>query len=78
MGKSIKKLGLPFPVCVKDLRTTFSTRCKELGVPDEVLAKWLGHTTTHTTQKHYIKVLPDYEKIQAEKLKNFSIDKTAL
>lgn len=50
LGKSIAKMGLPFHVAVKDLRTTFSTRCKELGVPDEVLAKWLGHTSTRTTQ----------------------------
>ena len=49
---------------VKDLRTTFATMCAEKGIAPKVIAKWLGHTTTNTTNKYYIKVLNDYEKEQ--------------
>lgn len=48
----------------KDLRTTFATMCAEKGVSPKIIAKWLGHTTTQTTNKYYIKVLDKYEKEQ--------------
>jgi integrase len=41
---------LPF----KNLRTTFSSRLFEAGVPDRRIADLLGHTRTKTTQGHYI------------------------
>lgn len=49
---------------IKDLRTTFATMCAEQGVNPKIIAKWLGHTTTNTTNKYYIKVLDNYEKEQ--------------
>lgn len=51
---------------VKDLRTTFATMCAEKGISPKIIAKWLGHTTTNTTNKYYIKVLDNYEKEQAK------------
>lgn len=59
----------------KDLRTTFATMCAERGVSPKIIAKWLGHTTTNTTNKYYIKVLDDYEKEQI-KLFDTSFDTT--
>ena len=52
---------------IKDLRTTFGTMCAEQGISESVIAKWMGHTTTKTTRKYYIKVLTDFEKEQAMK-----------
>lgn len=52
---------------IKDLRTTFGTMCAEQGISESVIAKWMGHTTTKTTRKYYIKILSDFEKEQATK-----------
>lgn len=61
--KTLKTLcGFDFKT--KDLRTTFATMCAEKGITPNIIAKWLGHTTTTTTNKYYIKVLNDYEKEQ--------------
>ena len=38
----------------KNLRTTFSTRLFEAGVPDRTIADWMGHRRTSTTHGHYI------------------------
>lgn len=57
-----------FRVLIKDLRTTFATICREKGINDEIIAKWLGHTTTNTTRKYYIKVDTEYEREQADLL----------
>ena len=46
---------LPF----KNLRTTFASRLAEAGVSDRVIADLLGHTRTHTTQRHYISTTAD-------------------
>ncbi len=53
-----------FKFKTKDLRTTFATMCAEKGIAPRIIAKWLGHTTTTTTNKYYIKVLDNYEKEQ--------------
>lgn len=52
---------------IKDLRTTFGTRCAEQGIADTVIAKWMGHKKTETTKKYYIKILPRFEKNEAAK-----------
>lgn len=52
---------------IKDLRTTFGTMCAEQGISENVIAKWMGHTTTKTTRKYYIKILGDFELLQAQK-----------
>ena len=57
-----------FDFKIKDLRTTFATMCAEQGIQPSIIAKWLGHTTTNTTNKYYIKVLNDFEKAQIKLL----------
>lgn len=49
----LAKAGIP-RLPFKNLRTTFSSRLFEAGVPDRTIADWLGHTRTRTTQAHYI------------------------
>lgn len=56
--------NLGFHFTVKDLRTTFGTMCAEIGIADDVIAKWMGHTSTTTTKKYYVKVLSTFEKEQ--------------
>lgn len=67
----IKKLKskLPFDIKTKDMRTTFITRCTELGIPEFVVQSWVGHKigskvtkdsyTTHNTEidNKYINIL---------------------
>lgn len=55
-----------FKFSTKDLRTTFGTMCAEIGIPDVVIAKWMGHSTTQTTKKYYIKVQSKFEQEQIE------------
>ena len=38
----------------KNLRTTFSSRLFDAGVPDRTIADWMGHRRTSTTHGHYI------------------------
>lgn len=64
--KLIELCGFKFNT--KDLRTTFATMCAENGIAPKVIAKWLGHTTTSTTNKYYIKVLDQYEKEQQNQI----------
>ena len=68
---TIKKLKskLPFDIKTKDMRTTFITRCTELGIPEFVIQSWVGHKigskvtkdsyTTHNTEidNKYINIL---------------------
>lgn len=54
---------------IKDLRTTFGTRCAEQGISQKVIAKWMGHSKTETTNKYYIKVLDKFEQDEATKFK---------
>lgn len=41
------------------LRHTFATRALEDGIPQKVVADWLGHSTTRTTGDIYSHVLPE-------------------
>lgn len=66
--KLIKLCG--FHINIKDLRTTFGTMCAEMGIQKDVIAKWMGHTTTKTTEKYYIKILSDFEKQQIQNFDN--------
>ncbi len=55
---------------LKSLRSTFATRCKELGIPDDIIQSWLGHTSIRTTKTHYIKVNPEYIDLEFNKALN--------
>ena len=64
-----------FKFNTKDLRTTFATMCAEKGIAPRIIAKWLGHSSTSTTNKYYIKVLDQYEQEQI-KLFDHNFDHT--
>lgn len=68
LTKVIHKLGMKRKIKIKDLRTTFATRCMENGVSEKVISKWLGHTNTTTTSKYYEKVQSDFESREAKKI----------
>lgn len=52
---------------IKSCRTTFATRCEEMGIPEIIIQSWLGHTTLKMTRKHYIKVNSDFVQAEYEK-----------
>lgn len=52
---------------IKSCRTTFATRCKEKGIPDIIIQKWLGHSTFKTTKNHYIKVNEEFVEDEFKK-----------
>lgn len=59
------------------LRHSFATHCRTLGMPPEVLAKLMGHTTYETTQKYYIHISSkqkreELQKVQQKDLKNYA------
>jgi len=64
-SRTTKNLNLGFDITPKDLRTTFGTQCADNGVPIEILSRWMGHTTTKTTEKYYIKKLSTLSKNNA-------------
>lgn len=55
-----------FKFATKDLRTTFGTMCAEMGIPDNIIAKWMGHASETTTKKYYIKIQTKFEKEQID------------
>ena len=56
-----------FDISLKSLRTTFATRCDEIGIPESIIQAWLGHTSFKTTKKHYIKLNEDFVNAEFEK-----------
>lgn len=53
---------------VYDLRHTFATRCQECGVPQEIVARWLGHKSGKITDNTYTHFSPSFMKEQAKKV----------
>lgn len=51
-----------------DLRHTFATRCQTCGVPQEIVARWLGHKTDRITDNVYTHFPPEYMLEQAKKI----------
>jgi integrase len=37
-------------ITMHDLRVTFVTQCAEAGIPLAVIARWVGHSATRTTE----------------------------
>ena len=52
------KEKLPFNINIKNFRTTFATRCAEIGIASKIVQCWLGHSDVRTTNKYYIKATP--------------------
>lgn len=57
-----------FRVQFKDMRTTYATKLRELDLPQEIIRKWLGHSSYNTTEKYYIKLSEEFENKQIDKL----------
>ena len=51
-----------------DLRHTFATRCQECGVPQEIVARWLGHKSDRITDNTYTHFPPKFMLEQAKKV----------
>lgn len=49
-------------ISTHSLRKTFATRLYELGVPPMQLQQWLGHADVLTTERIYIKLVPNSNK----------------
>ena len=57
-----------FDFTIHSLRHTYITRLHEQGIDDQVIQKWAGHSSVTTTQKIYIHVMTEQEKLQVKKL----------
>lgn len=57
-----------FDFTIHSLRHTYITRLHEQGIDDKVIQKWAGHSSVTTTQKIYIHVMTEQEKLQVMKL----------
>ena len=51
-----------------DMRHTFSTRCQECGVPQEIVNRWLGHSAMGTNDRYYTHFSHSYMLEQAKKV----------
>ena len=54
---------------LKDLRHTFNTRIKELGVSNELTAIWCGRTVGNITADVYTHYSMEYQQKEALKVK---------
>ena len=57
---------------VKDLRHTFSSKAREVGIDNELVNIWMGHTPgKNLTANVYTHFSIEYQKKEAEKLNNY-------
>lgn len=54
---------------LKDLRTTFSTRCQECGVAEQVVQVWMGHSPRTLLGSTYTKFSDDYLLSEGKKVR---------
>ncbi len=47
---------------IKDFRTTFASRCFEIGINEKVLQEWMGHAQSSTTKEYYVFVQDDFRE----------------
>jgi len=52
---------------LKSTRHSFATRCREKGIDEKVIQKWMGHSNSKMTD-HYTHILTEFEQQQAVKL----------
>ena len=53
---------------LKDLRHTFTTRARECGIDNELVAVWTGHSLGNITSKVYTHFSIEFQQEQAKKL----------
>lgn len=67
-GKRLKEL-LP-KHHLHELRHTFTTRCRECGIDNEVTSLWTGHSFAgNTTSRVYTHFSPEFQQREAQKLR---------
>ncbi len=47
---------------IKDFRTTFASRCYEIGINEKVLQEWMGHAQSSTTKEYYVFVQDEFKE----------------
>lgn len=52
---------------IHSLRHTFATRCYEVGIPDKIIQRWLGHSKVSTTMNIYVDVPDRLERAAVRK-----------
>lgn len=52
-----------------DLRHTFASRCQECGVPQEIVAHWLGHKSSALIGQVYTHYSPEFMLKMGEKVR---------
>lgn len=68
LRRSLKRAGLPSEVTVHDLRHSAATILFAMGIPLEVIADMLGHSTVRITQDLYRHRVPQLQRDAAERL----------
>ena len=53
---------------LKDLRHTFTTRARECGIDNELVAVWTGHSLGNITSSVYTHFSNEFQQEQAKKL----------
>ena len=53
---------------MKDLRHTFTTRARECGVDNELVAVWTGHTLGNITSSVYTHFSMEHQQKEAKKV----------
>ena len=53
---------------MKDLRHTFTTRARECGIDNELVAVWTGHSLGNITSKVYTHFSMEHQQKQAQRL----------
>ena len=56
---------------IKDFRTSFATRCFEIGINEKILQEWMGHAQSSTTKDYYVFVQDDLRKENKVKFDNY-------
>lgn len=60
------KSKLTYNVNIKNFRTTFATRCADIGIKPKIVQEWLGHSDVRTTNKYYIKRTPTLAQAEVQ------------
>ena len=69
MGDANRELKKYLPEhSLKDLRHTFTTRARECGVDNELVAIWTGHSLSNITSSVYTHFSMEFQQEQAKRI----------
>ena len=60
LRSAAKRAKLKLPVNMVVMRHTYASQAAMAGIPLNVVAKQLGHTSTRTLERHYAHLTEDY------------------